>query len=75
MDFQDYWEKIPYYKDYMAVVKQYERKLTKHFAELGYTYDAYADTAPNESINPKNQFFQCDYLYYEMMVKRKFPFL
>ncbi len=75
VDFQDYWEKIPYYKDYMAVVKQYERKLTKHFAELGYTYDAYADTAPNESINPKNQFFQCDYLSYEMMVKRKFPFL
>lgn len=75
VEFKDYWETMPYYGDYMTVVKQYERKLTSHFAGLGYTYDAYADTAPNETENLKNQFFQCDYLSYEMMVKRNFPFL
>lgn len=74
-EFRDYWERMPYYKDYMTVVKQYERKLTKHFSDLGYTYDTYADTDVNESENPRNQFFQCDYLSYEMMAKRKFPFL
>ncbi len=74
-DFQMYWEEMPYYRDYMTVVKQYERKLTKYFSDLGYHYDAYADTEPNESSNPKNQFFQCDYLSYEMITKRKFPFL
>lgn len=74
-DFQDYWEGLPYFKDYMTVVKRYERQLTNHFSELGYTYDAYADTAPNESSDPRNQFFQCDCLSYEMMTKRNFPFL
>lgn len=74
-EFQTYWESMPYYKDYMSAVKQYERQLTDHFAGLGYTYDAYADTAPNESKNLKNQFFQCDYLCYEMLTKRNFPFL
>lgn len=75
IDFRSYWENMPYYKDYMTVVKKYERQLTSHFAELGYSYDAYADTEPNESSNPKNQFFQCDYLSYEMLTKRRFPFL
>jgi len=74
-DFRSYWEDMPYYKDYMTAVKRYERRLTKHFADLGYTYGAYADTGPNESGNPRNQFFQCDYLSYEMITKRNFPFL
>lgn len=73
--FRDYWNHMPYYKDYMTVVKQYERQLTMYFADLGYTYDTYADTSANESRNLKNQFFQCDYLSYEMIVKRNFPFL
>lgn len=74
-EFRSYWEAMPYYRDYMSAVKEYERRLTSHFAALGYTYDAYADTAPNETRNRKNQFFQCDYLSYEMLSKRKFPFL
>ena len=74
-EFRSYWDNMPYYKDYMTAVKQYERQLTKHFADLGYTYDAYADTLPNDSKNPKNRFFQCDYLSHEMIAERKFPFL
>lgn len=74
-EFRSYWEDMPYYEDYMTVVKQYERQLTRHFARLGYTYGTYADTEPNESANPRNQFFQCDYLCYEMITKRRFPFL
>lgn len=74
-EFQVYWEDMPYYKDYMTVVKQYERQLTRHFSDLGYTYGAYADTQPNETAKRCNQFFQCDYLSYEMMTKRNFPFL
>ena len=73
--FQEYWETMPYYGSYMEVVKQYERQLTRHFADLGYTYGTYADTAPNETKNLRNQFFQCDYLAYEMITKRRFPFL
>lgn len=74
-EFQSYWEDMPYYKDYMTVVKEYERQLTRHFASYGYVYDTYADTAPNETSNLKNQFFQCDYLSFEMIAKRNFPFL
>lgn len=73
--FRTYWEDMPYYGSYMDVVKQYERRLTGHFAELGYSWGTYADTAPNETENLQNQFFQCDYLAYEMITKRKFPFL
>lgn len=73
--FQSYWEEMPYYEGYMDVVKKYERQLTGHFARLGYRYDTYADTAPNETENLRNQFFQCDYLSYEMITKRNFPFL
>lgn len=74
-DFRNYWEAMPYYRNYMETVKLYERQLTRHFADLGYRYDAYADTSVNESRNPRNQFFQCDYLSCEMMKKRNFPFL
>lgn len=74
-DFRSYWEEMPYYGNYMEVVMRYERQLTSHFASLGYCYDTYADTAANESRNPRNQFFQCDCLAYEMMRKRNFPFL
>lgn len=74
-DFRKYWEAMPYYRNYMETVKLYERQLTRHFADLGYHYGAYADTSVNESRNPKNQFFQCDYLSCEMMKKRNFPFL
>ncbi len=74
-EFQSYWEDMPYYRDYMTVVKEYERQLTRHFASYGYIYDTYADTAPNETSNLKNQFFQCDYLSFEMITKRNFPFL
>ncbi len=74
-EFRSYWEEMPYYGSYMEVVKKYERQLTRHFASLGYRYDAYADTAVNESRNPRNQFFQCDCLACEMIKKRKFPFL
>ena len=73
--FRSYWEDMPYYKSYMDVVRRYERQLTKHFSAIGYRYDAYADTAPNETKNLRNQFFQCDYLAYEMITKRNFPFL
>ena len=74
-EFRSYWDNMPYFKDYMTAVKQYERQLTKHFADLGYTYDAYAHTLPNDSKNPKNLFFQCDYLSHEMIAERNFPFL
>ncbi len=74
-EFQSYWEDMPYYSDYMTVVKQYERQLTKYFSDLGYTWGTYADTQPNETENLRNQFFQCDYLSYEMIRKRNFPFL
>lgn len=53
-DFQSYWEKVPYYKDYMTAVKRYERQLTNHFARLGYRYDTYADTVPNGLANRGN---------------------
>lgn len=73
--FKKYWEEMPYYDTYLNIVKQYEIQFTYHFARLGYTYDALADTKKNDSINIKNNYSQYYMLSYEMIKKRNFPFL
>ncbi len=73
--FREYWERLPYFNGYTDAVKRFERKLTAYFAEKGFTYDACADTSPNEPLDPGKQFFQCTNLAYEMIEKRDFPFL
>lgn len=74
--FLEYWENLPYYKSFDDVVWKHETKFTKYFADLGYTYDALAETKVNDSeFNLSNNYSQYATISYELIRKRNFPFL
>lgn len=73
--FKKYWEEMPYYTAYIDVVKQHEVQFSHHFSNLGYSYDALADTKKNDSINIKNNYSQYYMISFELLKKRNFPFL
>lgn len=73
--FREYWEGMPLYMTFRDVIYQYEERFTRHFSDMGYSYDALADTEANDSrTSPGNNYPQCMLLAYEMIRKRNFPF-
>lgn len=74
-DFQNYWDKMPYYTSYNEVIIKHETVFTEYFYKLGYQYACYADVEANDSDNKRNNFNQYFVLPYEMIRKRNFPFL
>ena len=75
MYFKDYWVRMPYYNCFDEVVKYHELQFTSYFLKKGFTYTTYADVTLNNSLNLKNNYPQYMYLSYELIQKRKFPFL
>lgn len=74
--FREYWEDMPFYEQFWDVVIQYEEKFTSYFKEMGYTYDALAETKVNDSkFNLSNNYSQYATISYELIRKRNFPFL
>lgn len=73
--FRAYWEGMPYYPVFSQLFQEYEFKFTQHFAELGYTYDTLADTKANDSENKDYNYCQYEFISYELIKKRNFPFL
>lgn len=73
--FRDYWESMPYYKNLREVIKNHEMKFTRYFADMGFTYDTYADDAANISTNNVLNYNQYVMIPYELIKKRKFPFV
>lgn len=73
--FKDYWEEMPYYKTFDAVVKKHEIRFTSYFANLGYKYAVLADTETNDSSNIANNYLQYGTICHELIRKRNFPFL
>lgn len=41
--FQRYWEQLPVYDNYADVTHKHEMTFTKHFSDLGFTWDSYVD--------------------------------
>ncbi len=74
-EFMNYWIHLPYFKTFKETIAQYEIGFTRYFSNLGYTYDALADTKVNDSMNSKNNYSQYALIPFEMMEKRNFPFL
>lgn len=74
-EFMNYWIRLPYFKTFKETIAQYEIGFTRYFSNLGYTYDALADTKVNDSMNSKNNYSQYALIPFEMMEKRNFPFL
>ncbi|MCI8596974.1 MAG: hypothetical protein HFJ10_00790 [Lachnospiraceae bacterium] len=73
--FRIYWEDMPYYASYNQVVREHEMQFTRHFSELGYTYDFFADIRANNSENTANNYCQYRRISYELIKKYQFPFL
>ncbi len=73
--FQQYWENIPYFKNFDEAVRLHEVKFTQYFKEKGFSYSVLADTNSNDTQNISNNFMQYALISYELMKKRNFPFL
>lgn len=41
--FHRYWEDMPLWKSYAEVTRKHEMQFTKHFADLGFTWDSYVN--------------------------------
>mgnify|MGYP003302151991 CR=1 FL=1 len=73
--FKEYWSNMPYYETFIDVVKYHEIRFTDYFFKKGFKYAVYANTELNNSQNLKNNYIQYMNLSYELIQKRKFPFL
>lgn len=73
--FKKYWEDMPYYETLLNTVMGHEIQFTRYFYTLGYTYSTLADTEINDSSVVENNITQYEFLSYELIRKRKFPFL
>lgn len=73
--FRQYWENMPYFKNFDEAVRLHEVKFTQYFKEKGFSYSVLADTNSNDTQNTSNNFIQYALISYELIHKRNFPFL
>lgn len=73
--FSEYWENLPNYMTWKDVVKNHEILFTDYFVKRGFTFDVLSDCDANDSSHIENNYTQYEVLPYEMIYKRKFPFL
>lgn len=74
--FQSYWEKYDdSMHDFVDVVTQHEVVMTKHFQDLGFSWDIYADTK-NYSSKNRNENFNIYHFHPDIMMRdMNFPVL
>ncbi len=51
-EFQSYWENLPEWETYAEVTHKHEMTFTKHFADLGFTWDTYIDYRKYRGLTP-----------------------
>lgn len=73
--FRNYWEIMPFYKNFNDVIRNHEIVFTQYFSEYGYKYAALANTEVNDSKVIENNYTQYMAISYELIAKRNFPFL
>lgn len=75
-EYRYFWKNLPTINGIGTAIKYYETSFTEYFANLGYIYDCLADMIPNNAReNREMNYTQYGYLQYELIKKRKFPFL
>lgn len=75
LEFEEYWEKMPYYETFDTVVTKHETRFTQYFYERGFSYESYADDAVNINKDKRLNYNQYGSLAFELIKKRKFPSL
>ena len=73
--FREYWNDMPYYKEFTDVILNFELTFTRIFSENGFLYDCYADMEANDSEKLENNFIQYILVSNELIRHRDFPFL
>ncbi len=69
-EFRDYWREMPVIENYQQSVGRHESFFTKHFADMGYKWDVYADSEEYTEITS----CPCLSLPMEMIRDHKLPF-
>ena len=74
--FHDYWNQYDdTQNDFISVVSQNEVVLTRHFQDLGFHWEIYADTQRYQSAHCSENFNLYHYLPHTMMSDMRFPIL
>lgn len=75
-EFQNYWNSYDdTMNDFVSVVTQHETTMTKHFQDLGFRWDIYADTQRYKSKHRSENFNIYHHHAHNMMRYMKFPVL
>ncbi|NLB65390.1 MAG: hypothetical protein GX803_02850 [Lentisphaerae bacterium] len=70
--FFEFWENQPVYQHFGELADRFAGVLTRHFADLGYTWGAFADTTDLES-DPQRNFDHHTFNIYELIAHRRYP--
>ncbi len=72
-DFYDYWKNLPICGTFEEVVGIHETRFTKHFQDLGYTWEVYLDM---RKIDQREQVKATHYVIeqYQLLAEYRFPF-
>ncbi len=70
--FQTFWEEQPVYRHFYELADRFGGTLTRHFADLGFSWAAYSDTTDLEDPAAPN-FAHHSYNFEEMIVRRRYP--
>lgn len=71
-DFAAFWKKQPRYGTFRSVAEGFGAVLTRHFADLGYSWSAYSDTRDLDTVPEKNYDHHTHDLA-EMVARRRYP--
>ena len=69
-EFRDYWRKMPFIETYQQSVGRHESFFTKHFADMGYKWDVYANSEDYRELT----YQPCLTMATEMIRDQKLPF-
>ena len=70
--FRDFWEGLPVFRHFEELADRFAGVLTRHFADLGFTWGAYSDTSDLEQGREKN-FDPHTFNLYELIAHRRYP--
>lgn len=70
--FREFWEQQPVYRHFEELADRFAAVLTRHFADLGYSWSAFSDTADLES-DPHRNFDPHTFNLFDMIAHRRYP--
>lgn len=72
--FYEYWETLPYYKNFNDVVNGFEKGFASYFERKGFVWDSYIDMQKYEfDDGAKDAFSPYHSVQYEIMVEQEYP--